>query len=267
MFTEYTLNLIEEDMMNVKGLWDNDIFINGAKTNSCGVAILLNNNSEYEVLFCKKDKNGNYLNLLLKLSSMTINLITLYGPNNDFSFFFEEIQTQLENVSADYNIFNVALNPDLDTCNYKHVNNPKAKQAVLDIMREHDLSDIYRELHPNTKQYTWNPVKHARLDLFLASSNILDITNNCEIRISCRSDHSVIELDLMLNQFSRGKGLWKFNNSLLECADYLNIINNVIEEEKLKHAVPVYDLSYLENKCTKFERTIDHHLFLETLFL
>ena len=267
-------HLIEEDMMNVKGLWNNDIFINGGKTNSRGVAIFLNNNFEYEVLSCKKDKNGNYLNLLLKLSSMTINLITLYGPNNDFPSFFEEIQTLLENVSSDYNIlcgdFNVALNPDLDTCNYRHINNPKARQAVLDIMRENDLSDIYRELHPNTKRYTWrrrNPVKHARLDLFLASSNILDITNNCEIRISYRSDHSVIELDLMLNQFSRGKGLWKFNNSLLECPDYLNLINNVIEEEKLKYAVPVYDLSYLENNCAKFEMTIGHDLFLETLLL
>ena len=137
-------------------------------------------------------------------------------------------------------------------------------------MTENDLSDIYRELHPNTKRYTWrrrNPVKHARLDLFLASSNILDITNNCEIRISYRSDHSVIELDLMLNQFSRGKGLWKFNNSLLECPDYLNLINSIIEEEKLKYAVPVYDLNYLENNCAKFEMTIGHDLFLQTLLL
>ena len=96
------------------------------KTNSRGVAILLNNNFEYEVL---KDKTGNFLNLLLKLSSMTINLITLYVPNNDFPSFFEEIQTLLENESADYNIlcgdFNVALNPDLDTCNYRHITTPK----------------------------------------------------------------------------------------------------------------------------------------------
>ena len=84
-------HLFEEDMMNVKGLWNNDIFINGGKTNSCGVVIFLHNNFDYEVLSCKKDKNGSYLNLLLKLSSMTINLITLYGPNNDFTSFFDEI--------------------------------------------------------------------------------------------------------------------------------------------------------------------------------
>ena len=76
-------HLIEDDMMAVTDLWNNEVYINGGKTNSRGVAILLNNNFEYEVLSCNKDENGNYLNLLIKLSAMTINLITLYGPNND----------------------------------------------------------------------------------------------------------------------------------------------------------------------------------------
>ena len=43
-------------------------------------------------------------------------------------------------------------------------------------------------------------VKQARLDLFLASSNILDITNTCEIRASYRSDHSTIELEMKINK-------------------------------------------------------------------
>ena len=267
-------HLIERDLVHVRGLWNNEIYISGGKTNSRGVAILLNRNFEYEVLSCKQDKNGNYLNLLLKLTSMTINLITLYGPNNDCPSFFNEIQLLLENVDADYNIlcgdFNVALNPELDTSNYRHINNPKARQAILDIMSENDLSDVYRELHPSTKRYTWrrrNPVKQARLDLFLASSNILDITNNCEIKISYRSDYSTIELDLLLNKFSRGKGIWKFNNSLLDYPDYLALINKVIEEEKLKYAIPVYNLDYLEKNFTGFKMIIEPDLFLEALFL
>ena len=60
---------------------------------------------------------------------MTINLITLYRPNND-SPFFEEISKLLENISANYNIlcrdFNIALNKEIDTFNYRHINNPMA---------------------------------------------------------------------------------------------------------------------------------------------
>ena len=267
-------HLIKDDIRAVKDVWNNEVYINGGKTNSRGVAILLNNNFEYEILSCSKDKNGNYLNLLIKLSSMTMNLITLYGPNNDSPSFFEEINKLLENVSADYNIlcgdFNIALDKEIDTFNYKHVNNPRARQAILDLMRQNDLSDIYRDLHPDTKRFTWrrrNPIKQARIDLLLASSNIHDITNICEIRASYRSDHSMIELDLTINSFVRGKGLWKFNNSLLECPEYVYLINRIIEEEKLKYAIPVYKPNYLKNTFTNFEMIIDHDLFLEMLLL
>ena len=267
-------HLIEDDILAVKDLWNNEVYINGGKTNSRGVAILLNNNFEYEILSCNKDKNGNYLNLLITLSTITINLITLYGPNNDSPSFFEEINELVHNVSADYTIlcgdFNVALDNKIDTFNYKHDNNPRARQVILDLMRQNDLSDIYRDLHPDTKRYTWrrrNPIKQARLDLFLASSNIHDITNTCEIKASYRSDHSMIELDLTISKFSQGKGLWKFNNSLLECPEYVYLINRIIEEEKLKYAIPVYELKYLKNTFTSFAMVIDQDLFLEMLLL
>ena len=267
-------HLIDDDIMAVKELWNNDVYLNGGKTNSRGVAILLNSNFEYEILSCKKDKNGNYLNLLMKLSSMNINLVTLYGPNNDSPTFFEEISKLLENANADYNIlcgdFNVALDNEIDTFNYRHVNNPRARRAITDLMRQYDLSDIYRDLHPDTKRFTWrrqNPVKQARLDMFLASSNILDITNTCDIRASYRSDHSTIELEMKINKFLQGKGLWKFNNSLLECPEYVDLVNGIIVEEKLKYAVPLYNLDFLKNNFTNIEMIIDHDLFLETLLL
>ena len=61
-------------------------------------------------------------------------------------------------------------NPKLDTDGYKHINNPRARLAVLDMINELELIDIYRHLHPDTRRYTWrkkNPVKQARLDYFL----------------------------------------------------------------------------------------------------
>ena len=56
--------------MAIKTLWGKDINLSGGQTNSRGVAILLNNNFEYEVLKCRKDKNKNLLNLILKLSTI-----------------------------------------------------------------------------------------------------------------------------------------------------------------------------------------------------
>ena len=61
------------------------------------------------------------------------------GPNNDSPSCFEEINKLLENniLCGD---FNIALDKEIDTFNYKHVNNPRARQAILDLMRQNDLS-------------------------------------------------------------------------------------------------------------------------------
>ena len=63
-----------------------DCFLSGRSTNSQGVAILLKNNFEYEILDCKTDDVGNYLLLVMKLYNTTINLLTIYGSNNDNQF-------------------------------------------------------------------------------------------------------------------------------------------------------------------------------------
>ena len=128
---------------------------------------------------------------------MTINLTSLYGPNNDSPAFFEEVKKNPYNDNPDYNIlcgdFNVASNQEIDTYEYKQKNNLQARRTVYNVV------DIFRTLNPKTKRYTWkrrNLVKRARLDLFLASLTILDMTKQCSIEPSYRSDHSIIEIEL-----------------------------------------------------------------------
>ena len=72
---------------------------------------------------------------------------------------------------------------------------------------------------------------------------------------------------MAISKFACSNGVWKFNNSLLKSQDYLNPINKVIEEEKYKYAVPMYDLDYLKNNSTNIEMIIDQDLFLEMLLL
>ena len=84
---------------------------------------------------------------------------------------------------------NVALDQEKDTYNYRNANNPRPTKALLDMMNKHDLTDIYKELNPSKKQYTWrrkNPIKQARLDSFLVSTNLNDIVNKSNIKSSYR---------------------------------------------------------------------------------
>jgi hypothetical protein len=43
-------------------------------------------------------------------------------------------------------------------------------------------------------------------------------------KVAYKSDHSMIILSLVFNPFNKGKGLWKFNNSLLYEKDYSKIV-------------------------------------------
>lgn len=51
--------------------------------------------------------------------------------------------------------FNLVLNPDIDTYNYISINNPKAREKLLEIMDDLQLVDYYRVLNPGKKIFTW----------------------------------------------------------------------------------------------------------------
>ena len=242
-------HLTENDLPLTKTIWNNDCYLHGKKTNARGAGILLNNNFECEILACNKDKEGNYLQLILKLTSFIVNLISIYAPNLDRPDFFMTLQTLIEgDIATDYNVicgdFNLVLDPKMDSDHYKNLNNPKAGQVVLNIINDYNLIDAFRTFHPDVKRYSWrkkNPMKQARLDYFLISDKMTDIFDNCMIRPSYRSDHSIVELDIIMNNFEIGKGIWKLNVNLLKNIDYINLINNLIDEEKHKYALPVYN--------------------------
>ena len=90
---------------------------------------------------------------------------------------------------------------------------------IIIMINELNFLDIYRLLRPNVTGFTWrkrNRIKHKRLDFFLISDVMTDIIKTCNIDVAYRSDYSMIELELFLNKFTVGKGIWKFNNSLLK---------------------------------------------------
>ena len=267
-------HLTEQDLQATKMIWNNECYLHGQRTNARGVGILINNNFEQEVIECNKDTDGNYLQLIMKIQTFKINLITIYAPNIDRPEFFNQIRDLMNKTDTDYIVvcgdFNLVLNPQLDSMNYKNINHPRSRQILLHTMDELNLIDTFRYFHPHVKRYSWrkrNPVKQARLDFFLTSNTMSDIIDNCYIRHSYRSDHSIIELSITLNNFEKGKGVWKLNVGLLKNPDYVNLVNRIIEDEKLKYALPVYNIEYIKNTDKKLNFSIDPDKFLEMIYL
>ena len=123
--------------------------MNGESTNSKGVAIVLNDNFEYNITSVFKDSEGNLISIDINIVQILLKLINLYAPNKD-----------------------LVLDPILDSRNYKHLNNPSARKILLDMMVIFNLKDTFRSIHPSLIRYPWrrkNHIRQARLDNFLVS--------------------------------------------------------------------------------------------------
>ena len=122
-------------------------------------------------------------------------------------------------------------------------------------------------MNENSKKYTWrrlNPTcKQARLDFFLVSESLSQFVFNTAIIPGYRTAHSGILLNLKLTNNERGKGYWKFNNSLLKDQDYIQKVKETIEEVKCTYNLKQNNIN--DNENIKF--SINDQLFLETLLM
>lgn len=122
-------------------------------------------------------------------------------------------------------------------------------------------------MNENSKKYTWrriNPMrKQARLDFFLVSENLFQFVFNSDIVPGYRTDHSGILLNLKLINNERGKGYWKFNNTLLKDPDYIQKVKDIIEEVKRTYCLDPNNINVNEN----IQFNINDQLFLETLLM
>ena len=247
----------------VKQEWGySECYFSCYKNNARGVAILFNNNFDFKVLKHKHDKGGNYVVLKVLIDDLTYAIASVYAPNNDSSAFFDHIIDIIKDFNSDEislcGDWNLVQNQFLDTFNYKNINNPKARDKVLELMDTFDLKDPWRERNYDTKRYTWRqptPLKQARLDFFLISHDMMPSVQNCDIKPTIESDHSVIELSLMSAKISRGKGYWKFNNSLLYDKEYVDLVKDTIKS--------TLDQYRINNNTF----SIDDQLLWETLLL
>ena len=261
-----------------RNAWGTDVLVAPYTNNARGVAILTKN---IDVSFQDTlvDPDGNYIITKAKVSgSAEFRLVNIYGPNSDDPNFFEELFRKIER-SLDQNDmpvilagdFNLTLNQNMDNYNYKRVNNARARDTVKDIMAERGLVDIFRVRNPDSRRYTWRvgspAVKQARLDMFLVSSCLEGYVTKTDIKPGYRSDHSIITMNVDIEKQVKGRGLFKFNASLLKDLEYIKLVKNVIGNTALEYALPVYREEYVKENPAQAELTISASLFFEVLML
>jgi len=93
-----------------------------------------------------------------------------------------------------------------------------------------DLVDIQRVRHPKLRKFTYESKSlklKSRIDFFLIAKTFTIKVKTTEIYPSIAPDHNAIYISLTLsNNCPRGPGFWKSSNTLLDDAQYVNMVHN-----------------------------------------
>ena len=259
----------------LSSVWRGKSYHSFGTFNSRGTSILINPQLQHDIIYEEKCKKGDFILSVIKIHGNTYTLLNIYGPNEDRPSFFLHLKEQLSKLSCENLIiagdFNFVMDFKLDS-NYRRQNNPGARDAFAQIVEEENLSDIWRQMNPSKRAFTWtklNPYKFGRLDMFFIGDHLIDNVLSSSILPGYRSDHSIVTVHLRTPQKKRGPGVWKFNSSLLKDEQYEKVIKELVTDTVRQYAIPIYRSDFVADR-THFDEiqfTITSHLFYETLIM
>ena len=189
-------------------------------------------------------------------------IANIYAPNKSNPAFFIPILDKVQKIEADYKIiggdFNTVLNPLLDKKS-RIISNKTSKEAELinSFLKNNSWSDVWRLLHPEEKQFTWNrrnPFTMSRLDFFLMPYENINSVSECCIYPGLNSDHSFVTLQIEFLDSFKGRGFWKMNNAFLNNLEYVEEINKIIELGEFRYSEldPGLKLEMIKLDVTEF---------------
>ena len=267
----------ETEMENyIEAEWGYRAYFSSFSSASRGVAILFNNSFEFKVKKVVKDCNGNYLLIMMEMNNDDFLLVNIYGPNKDEPEFYTSLLNKIVECNCSNVLmagdWNLVLNPSKDYENYRNINNVKAQETVFSIIDALNMNDIWRDLNPESRRFTWrrsNPFQQSRLDFFLISDSVLALVSDADILCGYRTDHSYVTLRLQFaKNIEKRNTFWKFNTSLLRDLTYVKEINDEIDEVIEQYAALSYNREYLKQMSTNdIQFIIDYDLFLDFLFM
>ena len=224
------------------------------------------------ILNITRDNLGRILVIEVKIDDSVIVLINIDNANTESEQLhtlndlvniletIEDIQNKSVVLGGD---FNVILNPFLDSEGGKPVIKKRTIAKLIQITENLDLCDIWRIRNPKRRRFTFRQHHSTgfiqrRLDYFFISNSLQESTKTTDTLATFSTDHSPITFSLChLKEFPRGKGLWKFNKSLIKNENYREqmktLIKHVLYNLDQDNIVdPQFRWEYLKYEIRKF---------------
>lgn len=234
-------------------VWANDKLwgVSNSYTSRSRGTMVVGDESKIEMIDSKSLLEGRVIFTLFTVKDYdmgSIFLVNVYAPNGkkDRADFFQTLGIEMEAWGKRHNCNHLILTGDFN-CILEEVDKNKpceidrdpSARKLKEILNRFDLIDTWRRLNPDKKQFTWRQIDGTninrnvavRLDRMYISQNLLGNVEKCYIVPCAISDHLPVMLKLRnLNKVKRGKGVWKFNNSLLDCNEFCRQVHSFWNE-------------------------------------
>ena len=223
--------------------WGGKVIYSHGSSAARGVAIFTSREIYAMIKNVYTDMDGRLIIFDLHYDTTIVTFAAIYAPNEDRPKFFIDLEKILESRQEHKIVigdFNLTLNVELDREN-TYNNNNKAQEAVFNMMEHYVLVDVWRIHNPEKREFSWRkakqwPTKASRIDFALVSAGLDQKIENPFYTTSVYTDHRAFYMLIELNPFERGKGYWKFNNTLLKDQEFLQMMNselsNIVEDKK-----------------------------------
>ena len=255
-----------------------------------GVSIVISNKFAHTVVKSHTDNEGRRIMLNIEHDGTDISLINMYAPNKqkDRKLFFSRCEKWIRNTSKTGS--NIILGGDTNCClndndrtPVTHLND-KSRKTFRKLVEVLDLKDCWDE--DQEDRYTWSNSDSSiksRIDYLFVNKDFVYQKEKVETKIMITSeigkrlsDHKAVIATFYKDSRGRGPGYWKLNTEHLKSDDYIQgvnqVINDVIQECKqnklnnritwdiLKLKVKEYSIKY--SKIKAYEKK-DRIRFLE----
>ena len=135
--------------------WKKIFHANGDQKNA-GVAILISDKIDFQIMAVKRDKEGHYIMIKGSIQEEDITIINIYAPNIGAPQYVRQMLMSMKKEINSNTIivgdFNTPLTT-MDRSTKQKIN--KETQTLKDKMDQLDLTDIYRTFHPKTINFNF----------------------------------------------------------------------------------------------------------------
>ena len=233
--THFTSEL--EDCINNE--WDGKAFHSFGSAHSKGVSIFTKQSSCLNIIDVNEYVEGRGILLNITVDDTALSIFNIYAPNDMKSrnIFFKEAKTWCSKKQIGALIvggdFNEVINQKNDRISRQIQHGPLNKTTQLKHFISHlDLTDVWREINPDTCQYTWRTKDNrsrSRLDMWLVENSQMTNITSCDIRPSVLTDHQSVSVKINIQSQAKGPGYWKLNSNHLQDEACLSRVRTTIK--------------------------------------